>query len=223
MGMQKEPYFTANTIDDKSDSFLHHLASYTKRNLSTFAPKHPALLVLDMQRCFLEESSHAFIPSSLAIVPKIKALMAAFQQREHPVILTRHLNTDQDAHMMGRWWKDIIREEDRSSEIIEAINTPQATAVVKKTQYDAFFKTALADTLASLNVDQLVISGVMTHLCCDTTARSAFMRGYEVFFPVDTTATYNEELHLAAFVNLSHGAVTPLLSETILAAKGNTQ
>jgi isochorismate hydrolase len=48
----------------------------------------------------------------------------------------------------------------------------------------------------------------MTHLCCETSARSAFMRGFEVFFPIDGTATYNRDFHLATLRNLAHGFAT---------------
>ena len=54
-------------------------------------------------------------------------------------------------------------------------------------------------------MSQVVITGVMTHLCCETTARSAFMRGFLPFFLVDGTATYNRHFHIATLTNLAHG------------------
>jgi bifunctional isochorismate lyase/aryl carrier protein len=45
----------------------------------------------------------------------------------------------------------------------------------------------------------------MTHLCCETTARAAFVRGFDVFFLVDGTATYNQDYHQATLLNLAHG------------------
>jgi bifunctional isochorismate lyase / aryl carrier protein len=56
----------------------------------------------------------------------------------------------------------------------------------------------------------------MTHLCCETTARSAFMRGFEVFFTMDGTATYNEQLHRASLLTLSHGFALPVLMDELL-------
>ena len=64
----------------------------------------------------------------------------------------------------------------------------------------------------------MVVSGVMTHLCCETTARSAFVRGFEVFFLIDGTATYNKEHHLATLLNLSHGFANLVLSGEIFVA-----
>jgi isochorismate hydrolase len=62
----------------------------------------------------------------------------------------------------------------------------------------------------------------MTHLCCETTARSAFMRGFEVFFTIDGTATYNEEHHWAALLNLAHGFATPVLVDEVVSAFGES-
>jgi isochorismate hydrolase len=56
----------------------------------------------------------------------------------------------------------------------------------------------------------------MTHLCCETTARSAFMRGLQVFIAVDGTATYSEAFHRASLLNLSHGFALPVLVDEIL-------
>ena len=63
-------------------------------------------------------------------------------------------------------------------------------------------------------VTDVVITGVMTHLCCETTARSAFVRGYRVWFPVDGTATFNLDFHLGTLRALAHGfASIPLVRD----------
>jgi isochorismate hydrolase len=58
----------------------------------------------------------------------------------------------------------------------------------------------------------------MTHLCCETTARSAFIHGFEVFFTIDGTATYTEAHHRATLLNLANGFATPVLVAELLAA-----
>ncbi|MCK4236598.1 MAG: isochorismatase family protein, partial [Candidatus Krumholzibacteria bacterium] len=108
------------------------------------------------------------------------------------------------------------------NEIIAELATSKAT-VIRKTQYDAFYGTSLDDVLKESGTRQLVITGVMTHLCCETTARTAFVRGFAVFFPVDGTATYNEDFHGAALLNLSHGFAVPVLVSDLLAGLGETE
>ncbi|UCE25951.1 MAG: isochorismatase family protein, partial [Candidatus Zixiibacteriota bacterium] len=50
------------------------------------------------------------------------------------------------------------------------------------------------------------------------TARAAFMRGYEVFFPVDGAATYNEDFHRATLLNLCHGFAEMVLVDELIKA-----
>lgn len=187
-----------------------------KRSLacSGFEPAHAALIVLDMQQYFLNPGSHAFVPSAEAILPRVQELAGVFRRKGQSIILTRHLNTQGNAGAMAEWWADLIHEDDPASEIIKELDDPQAIRI-EKTQYDAFHKTGLEERLRSLYITQVVIAGVLTHLCCETTARSAFMRGFKVFFAVDGTATYHEDFHRATLLNLSHGFAVPVLVDDI--------
>lgn len=214
--MQKEQYFTAETLHLKSQELLASVASVRPRHSDIkFKPSAAALLVLDLQEYFLQEASHAFVPSAPAILPGVAKLVAAFSNANYPVIATRHLNSPQDAGMMSRWWRDLIDPATAYSKNIILPNLPEIQTI-NKTQYDAFHRTALDDILHDLGIAQVVICGVMTHLCCETTARSAFMHGFEVFFAVDGTATYNEQLHRASLLTLSHGFAIPVLIDELL-------
>ena len=215
--MRKEIYFTPETIQDKTSELLEYVAGSRHRHENiNFYPEKAALLVLDMQAYFLQPDSHAFIPSAPSILPGINALIKAFVDLGQPVIATRHVNTPEDAGMMSKWWRDLIHPGSAHSQYIKILKIITATQI-KKTQYDAFRDTSLEYTLRTQNVEQVVITGVMTHLCCETTARSAFMRGFEVFFTVDGTSTYNEELHRASLLTLSHGFALPVTVGEILA------
>ena len=81
---------------------------------------------------------------------------------------------------------------------------------------DAFLYTDLEEQLKHHNIKQIVITGVMANLCCESTARSAFMRGFEVFFTIDGTAANNRDFHLASLLNVSYGFATPVLTNEIL-------
>jgi isochorismate hydrolase len=116
---------------------------------------------------------------------------------------------------MAVWWRDVISADMGLSRIDPRIDS-QKGIVFSKTRYDAFINSPLNEILKKQNIRQLVICGVLTHLCCETTARSAFMQDYEVFFTVDGTATYNEAFHKAALLNLSHGFATPVLADEVI-------
>lgn len=217
--MNKEAYYTPDTLEDKALHMLQEARARPGEGAARFDPHKSALLVLDMQRYFLEPSSHAFIPSAPAIVPLVWDLCQAYALRNLPVIFTRHLNSAQNAAMMAFWWEDLIREDDPASRIIPELSSSTGV-VLKKSQYDAFYGTSLLDWLTHKEVTQVVICGVMTHLCCETTARSAFVHGFEVFFLVDGTATYHSGFHQASLLNLSHGFAHLLMVRDILARVG---
>ncbi|MDY6911666.1 MAG: isochorismatase family protein [Chloroflexota bacterium] len=215
--MKKEHYFTPESIQSQSGQMREELGHFRSKHDPGLIPQRSALLILDMQRYFLDETSHAFIPSGKAIIPGIARLIDTYDREALPVIFTRHINSDADAGMMSRWWHDLIRQDDPLSEIIPELDASRRV-VIRKSQYDAFHHTDLEDSLRQNNVTQLVICGVMTHLCCETTARAAFVRGFEVFFTIDGTAAYNEEFHRATLLNLSHGFAVPVLIDEILTA-----
>jgi isochorismate hydrolase len=214
-GMYKEEYFTPTDIQKISREMLTTLLPYRKRHsLQTFDVQKAALLVLDMQQFFLNPSSHAFIPSGPAILPRIKRLVRTFEEQQRLLILTRHVNSEGDARLMSKWWQDLIRNESPLSRLADELDNP-ARMVICKSQYDAFYGTSLETILKDAGINQVLISGVMTHLCCETTARSAFMRGLEVFVAIDGMATYTRAFHEAALLNLSHGFAVPVLVDEI--------
>jgi isochorismate hydrolase len=213
----KEAYFTLDNIDIQAAEMLEAVKYLRKSTPMTLNPCKAALLVLDMQRYFLEETSHAFIPSAAAIIPRIQRLQSAFVNYRLPVVQTRNITAPQNPGLMNSWWKELIVETNPLSEITAAVRDEHA-AVFVKAQYDAFYNTDLEQWLTGRHISQVVITGVMTHLCCETTARSAFMRGFQVFFTVDATASYNRQFHQASLLNLSHGFAVPVLSQQVLAA-----
>ena len=200
----KEVYFSEESLLGNATILQNELKHYFAGRPYVLDPEHAALLVLDMQRYFLDPASRAFIPSAPSIVPGLLELVTVFMERDLPVIFTKHLNTPGKAGSMDLWWEDLIREEDPMSELIPEIARLEP-AVLEKQQYDAFYGTDLDDWLRGNDVKQVIIGGVMTHLCCETTARTAFVHGFEVFFLIDGTATHNLEFHRSSLLTLSHG------------------
>lgn len=200
----KQNYFTSENIDQKSQEMLENIEKYKASRNIKFIPEKSALLVIDMQRFFLDKTSHACIPSADAIIPKIKHLINAYNKANLPVFFTRHVNTENDAKLMGSFWNDIIKDENPLSEIISELNFPNMN-VINKSQYDSFYNTDLENLLREKKITQVAITGVMTNLCCETTTRSAFVRGFMPFFPIDGTAAYNEAFHRASILNISYG------------------
>ena len=213
----KETYFTPDSLVSTTQTMLANCQSRHRQGRLPFDPARSALLVLDMQRYFLEPESHAFVPSAMAIIPGLAHLSQVYSDHGLPIYFTRHLNTPQDAGQMATWWRDLIAPDSPSGAIVSDFDLSSGQ-VIEKSQYDAFFNSPLEDSLAARQVKQVVIGGVMTHLCCETTARSAFMRGFEVYFLADGTATYNQAFHQASLLNLEHGFATLVRVTEILTA-----
>jgi nicotinamidase-related amidase len=171
-----------------------------------------------MQNYFLDSRSPTFTPGGLAILPNVKKLISAFRQRRLPVIFTAHVHKSNrmDGGILGWWWEGMILEGTQEAQIHPDLAPLPEEKVVFKHRYSAFYNTDLEIVLRCLKVSDLVISGVMTNLCCESTARDAYFRDYRVFFVMDGTGTVDEELHLATLKNLAFGFAYITDTEQIL-------
>lgn len=160
---------------------------------------HAALLVIDMQ----EE----FRPIATPILSSLRAVIDACRANSVPVVYTQHGHIDplRDGGMLSQWWGELIIKETPAWQLLPEVAPLPEEVVVAKTRYSAFFRTSLARSLRHLGVKDLIIGGVMSNLCCETTARDAFVRDFRVFFLADGTATSSPEYHCATLRNLAYG------------------
>jgi len=172
-----------------------------------FRPAKAALLVVDMQKVFASPEGSTFLPMSVPVCERLVELIEICRQRRVPVIFTRHVHTNpqMDGGSMARWWRSLILEGSQEAELVDQLRPQDGERVIVKCRYSAFTGTPLDMVLRSLGVEDLIIGGVMTNLCCETTARDAFNRDFNVFFLGDGTATVNQELHASALRNISYG------------------
>ncbi len=213
-----ERYLTPQNMAQKAEQWLAHLPITHSREVNfRFAPERSALLVIDMQDFFLLEESHAFIPSAPEILPNVNALIAAYRKRGLPIFFTYHaLEEGEDAGIMGRFWGDVLRTTNPHHKLHGQLDFREGDDAIRKTKYSAFWKTPLGSLLEQNKIERVVITGVVTHLCCETTARGAFMRDLEVYFVIDGTAADNEELHLSSLRTLTDGYAMPVTARQII-------
>jgi len=182
-----------------------------------FSPGDSALLVIDMQKYFLDENSHAYLPGAKGAVENVERLLSAYRARSLPVIFTRHAHPrDQRPGAMARWWGDLLREGDEKSEIVPRLMPRRGEKVIRKSRYSAFAGTDLERTLRSYGASSVLVTGVMTHLCCETTARDAFVHDFDVFFVIDGTASETEDLHVSSLKTLTDGFAIPVTTAEVL-------
>ena len=211
MLISKEKYLSSETLETDISLIYNELKGSNDRNYRWNASyERSAVIVTDLQNYFLNPESHAFIPSASAVLPNIKKLISFFKEINRPVIFTKHTNNKENAASMKYWWKDLMLENSRDAELDAELDMP-GNIILEKHQYDAFHGTDLEGLLLKNNVLFPVVCGVMTNLCCETTTRSAFVRGFRPLLPLDATAAYNREFHLATFRNLKFG-FSPLMT-----------
>lgn len=201
-----EPYVTSESIGAKAQLWLEKIAPFNQHQMHLNKDK-AALLVIDMQRFFLDKNSPTFTCGGLAILPILKECIAAFREAKRPVIYTRHVHHPKhiDAGIMEWWWQGMCLEGSPESEVHHFIAPLNEEKTILKHRYSAFYNTDLETVLRCLKIEELVVSGIMTNMCCESTARDAYYRDYKVFFLADGTGTVNEEMHLASLLNLAFG------------------
>ncbi len=205
-------------MNDKK--LLEAIAPFNQHKMKLI-PEKSCLLIIDMQNDFLNPGSAVYIPEGEAIIPNIKKLLFAFRKRKLPVIYTGHCHKDPriDGGMTAEWWPElkegkVLKANTKGVEIYPAIK-PKKELVIYKNRYSAFYHTNLEIYLRGLRVTDLVITGVMTNICCESTARDAFFRDFRVFFLLDATASPYPELHLATLRNLAYAFAYVTTTEEI--------
>ena len=207
----KENYFE-NGTEEISNALIAEIDSLRAKHSITPDFDKMAFLVMDFQKAYLDPDAASSIPAAKEVVDNIKSLINKFP--DNLFIFTRHLNTKEDAGNFKKWWRKILTKEDPESELF--FSPGQNTVVLEKTRYDAFYDTKLEEVLKKNEIKQLVMVGTMTNLCCESTARSAFDRGFEVFYLVDAMATRNLVLHQASVYSAAHGFAYPLTTAEFL-------
>jgi len=194
----------------------------------TFPPDRVALLVIDMQRDFVEPGGFGAslgndVTRLQAIIPAVGNLIALFRREGWPVIHTREghkadlsdcppAKRDRgtpslrigDSGPMGRV---LIRGEAGHDIVPELAPLPGET-VIDKPGKGSFYATELSTILSSQGVTHLVVAGVTTEVCVQTTLREANDRGYECLLVEDATESYFPEFKAATLAMITaQGAI----------------
>jgi ureidoacrylate peracid hydrolase len=186
-----------------------------------------ALIVVDMQNGFCHpEGSFAQMDMGLegGMEAVRNAALAVAQARSAgvPVVFTRHVyrpgRADEGASL-NRNSPSLASLEGLAAaswdaQVVDELGCGPDDLVVDKVRFDAFQWTSLEPLLRGLGVDELVICGVITNICVETTVRSAFMRDYPVTLLADCCAAKTRRLHELSVEVLSSYALADIASVT---------
>ncbi len=187
------------------------------------APNRTALVLIDMQVDFGSPDGEmarrgADVSACQPAVAQAVQLTDAARAAGVPVIFVRLLTHPGRENRIARESKerrgddqpDLCVEGSRGADFIGP--QPQAgEAIFSKTHFSAFARTGLTDQLHALGVDTLVLAGLTTECCVQSSAWDAFERDFHIFIAEDACAAYEEALHRHALtaLQLSAAIVAP--------------
>jgi len=158
-------------------------------------PARMALVNVDMQVAFVEGTPLS-APDGVALLPVVNRLAAACRDAGLMVIHTRHVTRPDGSNLgtMGELVEPVrdgyIMDGSETAKLHPGLNVLPGDIVLEKPRYGAFSGTDLDNLLRANGVDTIIVSGICTNICCETTTREAGMRDYHVFFMEDGTETF---------------------------------
>lgn len=152
-----------------------------------------ALLVIDIQNtlCVGQWAVHDID----AMVGRINRLTGRARAVGVPVILIQH----EEDH-------ELMRHQSPGWELYDKLSAMPEDFRVRKTACDAFFKTSLHDQLQAFGVDRLIVCGLQSEFCVDSTVRGALARGYPVTLVADGHSTLDNGVLTAPQIIAHHNA-----------------
>lgn len=188
-------------------------------------PRRTALLVVDMQNAFMMPGvAHVLCEMAPKIVPNINRLAAAVRKANGTVVWLKmtfgepSLTNWPVLHELAgapRTPKRIaaLAEGSIGHELWAGLEPRPGDLIVKKTKYSAFIQGSsdLAEMLRSRNIDTVIVTGTVTGICCESTARDAMMLNFKAIMVTDACAAMTDEDHnasLKAFY-LAFGDIMP--------------
>jgi len=182
-------------------------------------PDRAALLIHDMQRYFVGFFPPGRSPTAELVANTVRARAAA-RSAGLPVLYSAQPGRmpRADRGLLHDLWGPGMSDEPANRDIIAELTPGPDDFVVTKHRYSAFFRTGLADLLAALGRDQLIVCGVFAHIGCLFTAGDAFSHDLETFLLADAVADFSRDDHLMALDYAARRCAVTLTTDQLTAA-----
>jgi ureidoacrylate peracid hydrolase len=184
------------------------------------APRHTALLIVDMQKDFCVEGMGASrrpgrdLSSTRAIIPKLVKLRQAARDAGALVVYIGFWTLPDHLSDGGPWLSQRRRSpyasdsfamaNSEGAEFISELSPLEGEVTVRKHRYSGFKGTDLDMILRARDIRTCIVSGVSTNVCVESTFRDAFEHGYYIVVPSDGTASWSKELAEGSLQNVTH-------------------
>lgn len=138
-----------------------------------------ALLIIDVQNDYFKNGKMELVGPDQAL-EKIKQLEQYFNQKNLPIVYVQHINPPQASFFQENTDGVLLHPE---------LSAHNESLIVTKHYPNSFLETNLDELLKTHQIEQLVITGMMTHMCIDSGTRAAKELGYQPILIADATAT----------------------------------
>ena len=179
-------------------------------------PTKTALIVVDMQNAFLQKGSPAEVPEAREIVANINQLAKALRASGGHVVWVKMTQTadniiDWSAFFNGvnnperaDRMMDVLSEGSQGHDLWPELEFLDDDIVLHKNRYSAFLPSSsdLTQILVSNNIDTIAITGTVTNVCCESSARDAMMLNFKTIMVSDANAAHTDEEHVASLASV---------------------
>ena len=157
--------------------------AYEVEDATELDPETTALVVVDMQRDFVDPDGALPVAGAAETVPRIARLLELARGAAMLVCFSQDTHRDEDPE----WaiWGRHAEHGTRGWEIVPELEPRPGELVFEKPRYDAFYGTSLDHELRLRGIETLVVCGTVANICVHYTAASAALRWYRVIHPVD--------------------------------------
>ena len=179
---------------------------------------NPALIVVDMQNDFVRQGAPLEVPDARATLPQHRRLLEVCRAGDVPIVYLRYVAGPQHhlvdwasklawAAELGpptwacrrghlRFYPELGGERD-CADVVDEIYPRPGDYVIDKYAYGGFHRTNLEDVLRSHRVESVVVTGTVTQVCVEETARQAFAHGYKTTIVADAVSSRAPDRHRA--------------------------
>jgi ureidoacrylate peracid hydrolase len=195
------------------------------------SPRHTALIVIDMQNDFIAKEGLIAregrdVSQAVAMAEELPKLLKTARDAGVFVVFVRNVyTTDNNFYLSDAWLEQAARkrnggytrisvcgENSWSGDFYGDVRPLPGEPIVTKHRYSAFYNTDLDTILRANGIRTVVLTGVVTNVCVETSAREAFVRDYYVAVVKDGTAAYSQADHDMTLLNIDRffGEVTSI-------------
>lgn len=152
-----------------------------------------ALLIIDMLNDFVLDGAVLEVPAARRMIPNLKKRIDEARKKKIPIIYICDSHAEDDKEF--EIFPPHAVKGTKGAQVVEELSPKHRDYLVEKTTYSGFYNTELDDLLKKLDVNELIVTGIVTNICVMYTVYDAFLRGYRVIVPEDCVAGLNEEDH----------------------------